>query len=521
MFPDNPVLLERLIRNASASPELPQAETILGYLGTKLPQAQSDKLGVDLLLAQYRFAEALAALRRSFNGARDAAQAVQMVQALNGLNRLDLAMRYLRFCLRKWPGSMPVATQFVTVFAKAGHEAEALAALDALVTSPLRDTAPIQQYLSDLHCQAGRPVEALDFYRRALRLGKRNIHCFGLLVRGLASGGHYDLLDALIEEFRSGGTSQLERFYVTQPGQLVTETKLELAGPHAEALRGVSDDDLPGLAELVRAAPQSNITAMRLLHGWTRRGQEARVSDQDTGTEGIPATIFQYWNDRTPPPAITAMTETWRAAEGFRHRLYDRTAAWSELRVSFGSDYARAFQMANNPAEEADFLRLCLLAWHGGVYADADDILIAPLTSVSEASAGLVVYSERDGCTLGNNFLAARAEHPAIVFAMRCAKEALLARANETTWSKTGPGLLTRAVCAYIADCITRGRAPDLEIVPMRRLVHEVAMHNPAPHKQTSGYWNTTTQERPADVMARLLKNRIEAASEQQAGPAA
>jgi mannosyltransferase OCH1-like enzyme len=462
-----------------------------------------------MLLADYRYADALKVLKQSFDTARNLAQAIQVVDALYGLNHLKLAMRYLKFCLRKWPEKMAIVTQIAKVFAKACRAAEAIALLQNGASKVLHANGLFHHHMSILHCQIDQSVEALEYFRRAQSMGNTNLNGFGLVVRSLAYCGEYDLLSELIAERQSKSLPHPDRYYSTLSGQLVTEIKLEMDGPNYEKMRATPEEDLSGLADLMRAAPRSNFAAMRLLHGWRLHGQRKASQEGAECVDGIPANIYQYWNDSEPPEMIAEMIETWQCTPGYMHRLYNKATALAELRTSFGPDYARAFLMARNPAEESDFLRLCLLALHGGVYADADDIRTGPLTSLAGLSTGLAVYAEREGGTLGNNFMAARAQHPVIVFAARSARLTLLARDNESTWSKTGPGLLTRAVAAYIASCIGKGTAPDLTIFSMGELLDQIAMHNPARHKNTSGYWNATSTQTSNDLLVQLLEKQI------------
>ena len=67
------------------------------------------------------------------------------------------------------------------------------------------------------------------------------------------------------------------------------------------------------------------------------------------------------------------------------------------------------------------------------------------------------------------------------------ARDALLRRENDNTWSKTGPGLLTRAVAQHLTAEGSGGA--DLTILPQHAIAPFVQVHVPQPYKQTSAHW--------------------------------
>ena len=164
--------------------------------------------------------------------------------------------------------------------------------------------------------------------------------------------------------------------------------------------------------------------------------------------------------------------------------------------------------MTRRPAEEADFLRLCLLARHGGVWADADDRLYGRLDRLVGGQEGLVLFCEPVAGAIANNFIAAAPGHPAIRLAAGWVCQALLQRSNETVWLKSGPGLLTRAVGRFLAEG-DPGRRGGITILGQEVLRREVAIHNRLPHKSASGHWNRKREQDPGFV---ALLERLAAA---------
>jgi mannosyltransferase OCH1-like enzyme len=177
----------------------------------------------------------------------------------------------------------------------------------------------------------------------------------------------------------------------------------------------------------------------------------------------------------------------------------DRIDALRFLRETFGSDWVRAFQLAQNAAQEADLLRLCLLARSGGIWADADDFLYGDLPGLLARGSGLILYREPLGGALGNNIMAAPPRHPAVVFAARLACRTLLQRDNENAWNKTGPGLLTRAVAQYLNRVDPAEAQRQITILDWPVVAQQVSTHNPVPYKATASYWDNTGARRLKD----------------------
>ncbi len=155
---------------------------------------------------------------------------------------------------------------------------------------------------------------------------------------------------------------------------------------------------------------------------------------------------------------------------------------------TYGGAAARAFLMAGNPTEEADFLRLGLLAAQGGIWEDTDDALYGDPATLIGDSHGLWCFREAPIGTVANNFLAASPGHPVIVNALAEAEEALLGRSAEWAWFKTGPALLTRAMGRILAD--PPADCPPVAIARQSDVRKIVAMHCPALHKTMGNHWS-------------------------------
>lgn len=512
MFPGHPVLVEQLVRSSGLTEEDFPDGRLAAWLSACLPDPRRRRLQAQLRLAAFDFPGALAALRAIPPAERTAAYAEQRAKALLFSNRLELTMRYLRLALRHWPSDSRLAALVVATYAKAGQERAGLALLRQAAARGPEGGAPLARHLAKLHASLGEIAPALAAFRTALgREPERMRPETHALLRELAARGQGAAAAAVLREARAAGVWSDPHLHKTLQGQAMTELAIALHDPATGPLRPLPPGDTAAHVALVRAAPESNIAAMRFLQHWqTCLQPDPVIGPGGPGSPAVPRQIFQYWNTSEPPPAIAGMIANWRAAPGWTHRLFDRRAALSYLRASGRADWAQAFRLANNPAEESDFLRLCLLAREGGVYADADDILIGPLDAVVDRGAGFVAALEPGRSVIGNNFLAAAAGHPILDLAAETACAALLARANETTWSKTGPGMLVRATAYCLADWAETGTPADVALLDFGHLLGRLAIHNKVAHKRKAGDWRQEARPRSAHVFAKVLQESLE-----------
>lgn len=320
---------------------------------------------------------------------------------------------------------------------------EAIALLkDTQLPNP-EQHAVFQMRLSSLYCNQGMLDQAMACFDRAMpmipKIGMTNQE----LVRTLLSAGRWDDLDWVIKTLNIATASGTMHIRSSLLGQIVTEYKM--ARRFTPEMLGEPDQaGLAGHIANVLRFPKPTLAAMRLIYDWCHGNERPLIPQEPISDVQIPRQIVQYWNSTDLPDDIAGMVNTWRDAKGFKHTLYNREMARNLLHRDFGPKWAKAFQMAKTATEEADFLRLCLVAKYGGVYADADDILTGDLAGLLDCGAGAVLHLAHFGGNVGNNFFAARAEHPLIVIAAKTVRQAMLTRSNESVWQKAGPGLLSR-----------------------------------------------------------------------------
>jgi len=112
---------------------------------------------------------------------------------------------------------------------------------------------------------------------------------------------------------------------------------------------------------------------------------------------------------------------------------------------------------------------------------------------------GMVLFREPFG-TIANNQIYATPRHPVLRFSMEAALSSLLRRDNDSIWSKTGPGLLTRAAASYILEVGDDVARKNLVIKSHQDLLSQVQIHIRMSYKSTVKYWNAKNTSVPGPL---------------------
>ena len=163
----------------------------------------------------------------------------------------------------------------------------------------------------------------------------------------------------------------------------------------------------------------------------------------------------------------------------YEYTRFSLKTAMHFLRQHYGHEMVQALKSCEHPATQADLFRLAYLNKMGGFYADADDRCRNSLDDLVESNAELVVHQEGN-IFIGNNFIGCIPEQPMIQFALDQAVSNLLSYNNDGPWLKTGPGLLTTAICCgllpYLSERDYR-RWPKLVVLSQEELRTYVWSH--------------------------------------------
>ena len=212
----------------------------------------------------------------------------------------------------------------------------------------------------------------------------------------------------------------------------------------------------------------------------------------DCGKHTIPRKILQYWHDPSDiPDDVRECMASWEklVEEGFEFFLHDDVSAAEYIASRYGKRERTAFTRCAHPAMRSDYMRLCFIVAEGGLYVDADDVLISegwtrlfdndrlklqPLCY--DVSAGGMmdpadIWSPEVACEDGNFYvnndpLAAPARHPLLIRALSRATDKLLSdNPFPEIQATTGPGNLTIALVAHARHLRTLGQPFDFEFL--------------------------------------------------------
>ncbi|WP_206638138.1 glycosyltransferase [Mesorhizobium sp. M7A.F.Ca.US.010.02.1.1] len=225
------------------------------------------------------------------------------------------------------------------------------------------------------------------------------------------------------------------------------------------------------------------------------------VEDRNVEAGSIPRRLVRYWHDPTNlPQDVRACLESWDrlADDGFEFHMFDDASAAAYIADTYGRREREAFARCSHPAMRCDYLRMCFVLAEGGLYVDADDVLLGdgwkqifrdgklkmqPLCYDITAS-GMMPNAEiwrsdlpTDGRIfyVNNDPIAAPADHPVLRRALFRATERLLSDdLCPEIQSTTGPGNLTAALAVHARELQLVGLPFDFELLRDWSLIAEM-----------------------------------------------
>lgn len=403
-------------------------------------------------------------------------QILQNATLLRQSGRIRVAARYMGLVWRRRGDHPALLKEYIACLSGSGQGARAARVLEAVAETPAATTAAWRGVVAQGWAEIDQPARGL----RSLGAAETRLDSLPVwqIATMLVCAERRDLPE--LARKLAGRAAHLAP---TMIGSLL-----------AEALRDV-DETLP--------PHDLTIHAIRHIDRFMAapRAQAPAPAPAGDGAT-VPRTVLQYWSQGAPPAQIQPAIDSWRQAPGFRHILMDRHAAQQFLHRKWGQDWVRAFNRAGSPTEESDFLRLCHLGLHGGIYADCDDWLIGDIGELPGPGDCLTLYREPTGA-LGNNIIIAPPRHPAILWAAFSVRRALLEGHGDNVWNRSGPGLLTRAVAWHLETARKAGHDPALRLLPRWMLGRAVQYHSPLAYKSGAGYWNRRDQPGSMAALAR------------------
>ncbi|WP_287308453.1 glycosyltransferase [Mesorhizobium sp.] len=216
------------------------------------------------------------------------------------------------------------------------------------------------------------------------------------------------------------------------------------------------------------------------------------IEPVDPLSSPIPRTLVRFWhNELELPDDVRACMASWDRLtdEGFVLRSFDDAAASSYIETYYGRRERAAFARCEHPAMRCDYLRMCVLLAEGGLYVDADDVLLGdgwklifrndrmkvqPLCY--DITAGGMMASADIWRTdlpagdrvfyVNNDPIAAPAGHPILQQALKRATDRLLGSEGFLEiQATTGPGNLTAALAAHARQLQIADQPFDFELI--------------------------------------------------------
>lgn len=218
----------------------------------------------------------------------------------------------------------------------------------------------------------------------------------------------------------------------------------------------------------------------------------------------IPKRLVRYWHDPLDlPDDVRICLNSWDrlADEGFEFYMFDDASAAKYIAEVYGEAERMAFARCSHPAMRCDYLRMCFILAEGGLYVDADDVLIGEgwrsifrdnrlkvqplcydITAGGMMSATEIWRSDLPSGNrvfyVNNDPIAAPSGHPVLQRALLRATQKLLSTdGSPEIQSTTGPGNLTAALAAHAHHMEKSGLPFDFEILREWDSIAEMRWH--------------------------------------------
>lgn len=226
-------------------------------------------------------------------------------------------------------------------------------------------------------------------------------------------------------------------------------------------------------------------------HLMLRQAGEADVFAPPSSPQ-TPRTLIRYWHDPNDlPDDVRACLASWDRlrSDGFDVRTFDDASAAAYIAANFTHRETDAFRSCRHPAMRSDYLRMCFILREGGLYVDADDVLIAPDVEDLVADGTLKLQplcydvekhamaptgdvwrpdlpTGRRIFYANNNPISAAPGHPVLERALTRSTTLLLAGdPRPEIQSTTGPGNLTACLAAHARDLEASGGTFDFRFI--------------------------------------------------------
>ena len=122
--------------------------------------------------------------------------------------------------------------------------------------------------------------------------------------------------------------------------------------------------------------------------------RDDRIGPSGRPLAQIPRSIVQFWDQRSVPADVMACMRSWSHLTeiGYTYEIYDDSAAREFIEAHYSSIYLDAYLKCYHPAMRCDYFRMTYLLAKGGIYSDADNVLVSMRGLDDLLTSGAALY---------------------------------------------------------------------------------------------------------------------------------
>ena len=441
---------------------------------------------------------------------------IKLIECHISMGDLELSHQLLSDALHRFPHNYNLLWQVCRVYMQQGEYTKALKVLDQVDTDNQDWIRQTEKLRANIYFYLYNYQQAEKHFQQAISLAsiateERNRLATILMLTGRINEARHQLKIATKELTSQTPLGQtlipLKGHPAMVTNQLRTNpllmTKLQAIQKETGSRRIIA------LGHLLTQEPNYLGTALYLARELRTQGifdnLQLALCQSSQNMPLIPRRIMQFWDQPQPPKEVIRTCQSWieRNSE-FEYIRFSRTTAVAFLKEHYDQRVLQAFANCEQPATQSDFFRLAYLNKMGGFYADVDDLCCQSLNNIINLNPELIVLQEDFAC-IGNNFLGCIPGQTMITAAFYQAVDRLSYYCNDSPWFKTGPGLMTSAVCGGLLPYLNSTDYqswPRLLVLTQAQLRKIVNQHLSLPYKRTAKNWQHNAYQQRTKVIS-------------------
>ena len=441
---------------------------------------------------------------------------IKLIEFQIRLDNLDLTYQLIQEELKRFPEHVQLLWKLCRLQMQQGNYTDALGTLDKISTDNQDWIRQTQNIRANIYFNLYDYPKAEKHFKQAISLapvapGERNRLATILMLTGRIDEARQELKIATKEIILKTPPGKSFVPLRSHPAMVTNELRMNppLMAKLQAAQQEIGAERISALGSLLAQEPNYLGTALYLARELREQGifEEIRqtLSQNATNLPAIPRRIVQFWDEPQPPIDVQRICQSWSDLNpGYEYIRFSLNTAVDFLKEHYDQQVLKAFANCDEPATQADFFRLAYLNKMGGFYADADDLCRQSLDTIVNLNPELVVLQE-DFASIGNNFLGCIPGQSMIRTAFYQAVHNLSYYCNESPWFKTGPGLITSAVCSGLLPYLTYTNYqiwPRLLVLTQAQLRKIINQHISLAYKTTAKSWQNNAYKRRIKVIS-------------------